>query len=195
MTSILKVDTIQDADGNNIINESSNTITVGASGDTVALGSGALQSNLLTPIFSAYSNANQTGLTQGAYSKITLNAEYFDSDGAFDTSNYRFTVPSGKAGKYLILTRYGAKTSANSGHAIFGRIYKNGGAVTEGGFQHVLNNHYFSGNQDQIHSGFGFFDASVSDYFELYLQMNVQSSGTWVALGAWCSMTGYRLGT
>ena len=38
MTSILKVDTIQDADGNNIINESSNTITVGASGDTVALG-------------------------------------------------------------------------------------------------------------------------------------------------------------
>ena len=34
MTSILKVDTIQDADGNNIINESSNTITVGASGDT-----------------------------------------------------------------------------------------------------------------------------------------------------------------
>ena len=34
MTSILKVDTIQDADGNNIINESSNTITIGASGDT-----------------------------------------------------------------------------------------------------------------------------------------------------------------
>ena len=34
MTSILKVDTIQDADGNNIINESGNTITIGASGDT-----------------------------------------------------------------------------------------------------------------------------------------------------------------
>ena len=35
MTSILKVDTIQDADGNNIINESGNTITIGASGDTI----------------------------------------------------------------------------------------------------------------------------------------------------------------
>ena len=34
MTSILKVDTIQDTDGNNIINESGNTITIGASGDT-----------------------------------------------------------------------------------------------------------------------------------------------------------------
>ena len=37
MTAILKVDTIQDTAGNNIINESSDTITIGASGDTIAL--------------------------------------------------------------------------------------------------------------------------------------------------------------
>jgi len=41
MTAILKVDTIQDTAGNNIINESSDTITIGASGDTVAIPSGA----------------------------------------------------------------------------------------------------------------------------------------------------------
>ena len=41
MTSILKVDTIQDTAGNNIINESSDTITIGASGDTVTIPSGA----------------------------------------------------------------------------------------------------------------------------------------------------------
>ena len=41
MTSILKADTIQDTDGNNIINESSNTITIGASGDTINVPSGA----------------------------------------------------------------------------------------------------------------------------------------------------------
>ena len=35
MSSIIKVDTIQDQAGNNIINESSDTITIGASGDTV----------------------------------------------------------------------------------------------------------------------------------------------------------------
>ncbi len=40
MTAILKVDTIQDTSGNNIINESSDTITIGASGDTVAVPSG-----------------------------------------------------------------------------------------------------------------------------------------------------------
>ena len=45
MTSILKVDTIQDADGNNIINESGNTITIGASGDTITIPSGATITN------------------------------------------------------------------------------------------------------------------------------------------------------
>jgi hypothetical protein len=44
MTSILKVDTIQDQAGNNIINESSDTITIGASGDTVNI-VGTLQNN------------------------------------------------------------------------------------------------------------------------------------------------------
>jgi len=37
MTAILKVDEIQDTSGNLIIKEDSNTITIGASGDTVAL--------------------------------------------------------------------------------------------------------------------------------------------------------------
>jgi len=45
MTAILKVDTIQDTSGNNIINESSNTITIGASGDTISIPSGATITN------------------------------------------------------------------------------------------------------------------------------------------------------
>jgi hypothetical protein len=61
MASILKVDTIQDQSGNNIINESADTITIGASGDTITIPSGATLSNLgtasgfgvNTPAFSA----------------------------------------------------------------------------------------------------------------------------------------------
>jgi hypothetical protein len=41
MASILKVDTIQDQSGNNIINENADTITIGASGDTITVPSGA----------------------------------------------------------------------------------------------------------------------------------------------------------
>ena len=45
MSSIIKVDAIQDQDGNNIINENSNTITIGASGDTISIPSGATIAN------------------------------------------------------------------------------------------------------------------------------------------------------
>jgi hypothetical protein len=45
MSSIIKVDTIQDQAGNNIINESGNTITIGASGDTITIPSGATFTN------------------------------------------------------------------------------------------------------------------------------------------------------
>jgi len=43
MTSTIKVNNIQNQCGQNIINENSNTITLGASGDTIALASGASQ--------------------------------------------------------------------------------------------------------------------------------------------------------
>ena len=43
MTSTIKVNNVQNQCGANIINESSNTITIGASGDTVTLASGASQ--------------------------------------------------------------------------------------------------------------------------------------------------------
>ena len=48
MASILKVDTIQDQSGNNIINENADTITIGASGDTITIPAGATLSNLGT---------------------------------------------------------------------------------------------------------------------------------------------------
>ena len=44
MTAILKVDTIQDTSGNNIINENANTVTIGKAGDTVNF-VGTLQNN------------------------------------------------------------------------------------------------------------------------------------------------------
>ena len=49
MTAILKVDTIQDVDGNNIINENSNTITVGAAGDTVDVPGTEVKTNKVSP--------------------------------------------------------------------------------------------------------------------------------------------------
>jgi hypothetical protein len=47
MSSIIKVNTVQDVDGNNIINENADTITVGASGDTVAVAGNIVKTNAL----------------------------------------------------------------------------------------------------------------------------------------------------
>jgi hypothetical protein len=48
MTSILKVDTIQDTAGNNIINESGDTITIGASGDVIVVPAGSAAAPVIT---------------------------------------------------------------------------------------------------------------------------------------------------
>jgi len=53
-----------------------------------------------TPSFGAYLAANQA-YSNDTWTKITMNTEEWDTDSAFDHStNYRFTVPAGKAGKY-----------------------------------------------------------------------------------------------
>ena len=127
MTSILKADNIQDADGNNIINESSNTITIGASGDTTnVIGTlnkdGVAVTN--TPAFQAYLNANQGSISSGTYTKVAFDTEVFDSDGNFDTSTSRFTPTT--AGKYLCYTLVGNSFSGGSPDDLRTIFYFNG---------------------------------------------------------------------
>jgi hypothetical protein len=91
MTSILKADTIQDTDGNNIINESGNTITIGASGDTVDIPSGAT--------FDA-TGATITGITQGitVADQFRLSANVSFSSTTDFTSNLERIDTSGQGG-------------------------------------------------------------------------------------------------
>ncbi len=75
MSSIIKVDTIQDQAGNNIINESSDTITIGASGDTVNI-VGTLQNNGSAIPGDISSVVAGTGLSGGGTTgDVTLNVE------------------------------------------------------------------------------------------------------------------------
>ena len=104
MTAILKVDTIQDTAGNNIINENANTITIGKSGDTINLASGATNNLGIT-------EADQWRVTSNVYkassSDVTANWEQIDTNSqgiigsSMTQSSGIFTFPS--TGIYLIL--------------------------------------------------------------------------------------------
>ena len=107
MTAILKVDTIQDTAGNNIINESSDTITIGASGDTIALAgttvTGITQGITEVDMWRLTADTN-TGIS--GVSTVDVNLERVDTGGfakigtGMAQSSGIWTFPS--TGVYLI---------------------------------------------------------------------------------------------
>jgi hypothetical protein len=117
---------------NNITPQSGSSITIGGSGDTVSLGSGATQSGFggtNTPAFLVYNVGTQT-IGSGVNTKLTFNTELYDTDSAVSSST--FTVPSGKGGKYFLAGGFringgGTGTSAQihfyvNGSVVFHRV-------------------------------------------------------------------------
>jgi len=107
MTSTIKVDNIQDQDGNNIINENSNTITIGASGDTVTLASGASQSG-----FGRTGTVDwQTGSIKTATFTAANGEGYFvNTTGGAVTVN----LPAGSAGAIVSVSDYTRTFATNN---------------------------------------------------------------------------------
>jgi hypothetical protein len=115
-----------------------------------------------TPSFQAYRTATQS-LSNNVWTKIQNNVELFDTDGAYDHStNYRFTIPSGKAGKYVILVAVNIH-DLGDGKYVQSAIYKNGSVIKE----------------DIVSAGrtiptsvktITIDDASVGDYYEAYVK-------------------------
>ena len=173
MTSILKVDTIQDADGNNIINESGNTITIGASGDTTNI-IGTLNKDGVavanTPAFFAYLSSNQS-CSDATFVKAQFDTEILDTANAYDNStNYRFTPQV--AGNYFILVNVMSNYS-NTTCIQDAVIYKNGDKFLRSYVDNRGQNTY---NQSTNVSGIVNLNGS-SDYVEGYVRLDV-GSGT-----------------
>jgi len=111
----------------------SGTLTLGQSGETINVPSGAtlnmsngtmtLNSSMKnTPSFAARRNSNQS-ISNNTETKIAYDQEVFDTDSAYDNStNYRFTPQT--AGKYLITAGF-RLNPFTSGRAVIW-IRKNG---------------------------------------------------------------------
>ena len=158
---ILKVGTITTSSG-------SGTITLGQSGETVDIANGTITLNSsmkATPAFQAYSSNGQTP-SDASWTKVELDATLFDTDSAFNTSTYRFTVPSGMGGKYFLNGLIAIDSQENSGINYSSvKFYKNGGSSE-------LADSYINWQSNPIRDFAqplsGIFELAAGDYVELY---------------------------
>ena len=161
MASIIKANQLQDFGGNSIItSDGAGTITL-SSGMNTAVAAGTNN----TPAFKAYYNGSQT-ISNNSSTKITVyGTEEYDTDNAFASS--RFTVPSGKAGKYMFFATLSDDTGSSSNTNTFSFLFKKNGSADIGNTSAFLTAY----QQMQV---FAVDDLSVGDYVEVYLY---QSSG------------------
>ena len=114
------------------------TLTLGTSGDTIAIPSGVTITNsgtannfggVNTPYFFAHANGNQT-IGTSSYTKVEIDTEIVDTNSKFDVANYRFTPA--EVGYYIIggFVRFDSSTTTADCGII---IYKNGSAY----YKHV----------------------------------------------------------
>jgi len=108
--------------------------TTGTTGQVLSVdGSGNLVWTDNTPMWFARLNGNYGHGAPNTWVDAQLATEVFDTDGAFNTSTYKFTVPSGKAGKYVLYYQQQVNDNPDDGENIQGRILKNGSTLTYSG--------------------------------------------------------------
>ena len=163
------IDTISGSTSLQIGSTNTSTITLGASGDSIVIPSGATITNngtqsgfggTNTPAFSAYISSNQS-IPTTTFTKIQFNTEVFDTDGTYDNStNYRFTP--GVAGKYYIFGNVYMNSLTDAKNFRLD-IYKNGAEYVFG-----RNNSSKTGSSISVNISF-IDDASASDYYEVFV--------------------------
>jgi len=163
--------------------QGSGTITIGASGEAVDLGATAGGTLTNRPAFSVYKASSQ-GIANATTTKLQFDTKNFDTDNAFDTStNYRFTVPSGKAGKYYLETYI---SIPNIDDTEFGQVYL---SVNGDGNENLIRIHMSGANQFFRQICSAILDLSVGDYVEVKVYQT--SGGTQNAVNHY--FAGYRL--
>ena len=149
---------------NEIIKQSGSSITIGESGDTINLaGSTYAAAGDNTPAFFAYASSN-TNLASDTNTKIALNSEYYDTDDAFNTSDYRFTVPSGEGGKYQI--SFATSIQSDADKTVSSKVYINGSYVDIKGltvYSSIVNT-----SSSASATSSAVIELSAGDYIELY---------------------------
>jgi len=88
------------------------TITTSSGSGTITVSGGVTLTGQSYPAFEAYLSGNQT-ISDGVNTVVAFNTEVLDTNSAYDTSSYEFTVPANEAGKYFVYTHcYGSSQAS-----------------------------------------------------------------------------------
>ena len=154
---------------NEILKQSGSSITIGTAGDTVK---GAFTN---IPSFSVYLSGNQS-ISSDSHTKVTFDTEFWDTDDAFASN--KFTVPSGKGGKYAIAASLGWRQWNTSSGSVLAdktiqiQVYINGSNVNTKSLL-ATNNTSTQGGQNNITVlTAGIIDLEEADYLEIYATQN-----------------------
>jgi len=151
MASIIKANQLQDFGGNSILtSDGAGVVTVNS----------AQMKN--TPAFSSYLNVASQQFAENTWTKLEMYGEDYDTDSAYDTSNAKFTIPTGAAGKY----NFNIQVRSINNHTIriIIALYKNGSAYV----QEEVRVADGSGTSFPSLNLSSSLDCAVGDYFEAY---------------------------
>ena len=126
-------------------------------------------------------DTNITGITSDTLTKVAFGTEIYDTDSAYDTTNYKFTVPAGEGGKYMIYFMLEQRNSVNTQNSLLENVtlvYLNGAtpAVQNASGMHVYSRN--STRRIQSIQGTTVLELDAADYIELYVKITVSGGGT-----------------
>ena len=150
-------------------------ITNSAGSGNITIGSGVIV-NVNRPAFSAQNGTSPQTYSLNTLTQVQLSVELFDTDSAYDASTYKFTVPTGQAGKYMVSIDGAFENTADYSEAWL-VLYKNGSQDTSVEARIRMAGDTLDGGASQRLSASGVLDLSVSDYLEVYGKLNA-GSGT-----------------
>jgi len=164
----------------------------GANTSTVTLPSGEVTGHMY-PAFAVNLNAEQS-ISSSSFTKVNFDTEIFDTAGAYDNStNYRFTVPSGQAGKYKFYFDLSAKSSSDDLTYIISALYKNGSLTKRS----ETNTNGASNAKFRVFQviASAILDLSVGDYVEAYAYIVGTSPVVQAQTANRSYFEGYRIGS
>jgi hypothetical protein len=155
--------------------------SINLNGSAVSLGGSASVTN--TPAFLVNLSGDQS-IASGVFTKITFDSEVYDTDSAFASN--KFTVPSDKAGKYVLTAGI---YFDNIDDAEYAELYffKNGSSANFGRsvvYAPATNRHIAFTSTITL-------SLSVSDYIEIYVYQNEGLSQS--ARSAYTFFAGHKL--